>query len=158
MPVDASEFRRILGHWTSGVAVVATVDRAGTPHGLTASAIASVSLDPPLALVCVERSSDTHDLIRDRGFFTISVLAQDDERVARQFASDESDKFRGVAWHAATSGAPIVDSALAWLDCTVHAQYDGGDHTIFVGLVTAGNAREAEPLAYYRGGYHRLGT
>jgi flavin reductase (DIM6/NTAB) family NADH-FMN oxidoreductase RutF len=158
MPVDGAEFRRILGHWASGVAIIATLDEHGMPAGLTANAVASVSLNPPLALACVELSSNTHDLIRDRGFFTINVLAQGDERVARQLALDDADKFRGIAWHAAPSGAPLLDNALAWLDCTVHAQYDGGDHTIFVGLVMAGSAREAEPLAYYRGGYHRLGT
>lgn len=157
MAVESSEFRRILGHWTTGVAVIATTSPAGEPRGLTANAVASVSLEPPLVLACVERDADTHDTIREAGIFAISVLAQDDERTARRFAgNDTADKFRGIAWHAQTTGAPVLEAALAWVDCRVHEVLDGGDHTIFVGLVVDGDAREGEPLAYYRGGYSRL--
>lgn len=157
MRVDSSEFRRILGHWTSGVAVVATVTPDGAPRGLTASAVASVSLDPPLVLVCVERSANTHDSIRDARAFSINVLSQSGERLARRFASDETaEKFDGIAWRAEVTGSPILEDALAWVDCTLFDVYDGGDHGIFVGEVVAGYAREDEPLVYYRSGYHRL--
>jgi flavin reductase (DIM6/NTAB) family NADH-FMN oxidoreductase RutF len=156
MQVEPHEFRRILGHWASGVAVVATTTAAGELRGLTANAVASVSLDPPLVLACVERDADTHDAIRDAGFFSVSVLQQQDERSARRFAGDEADKFRGVAYHMETTGAPILDAALAWVDCRLRDAFDGGDHTIFVGQVVDGDAREGEPLVYYRGGYNRL--
>jgi flavin reductase (DIM6/NTAB) family NADH-FMN oxidoreductase RutF len=157
MAVDSAEFRRILGHWASGVAVVTSVGAAGEPRGLTASAIASVSLSPPLVLACVEHDSDTHDCIRDAGCFAISVLLQADERTARAFAGDDvADKFRGIAWDTHATGAPVLRDALAWVDCRLHAAYDGGDHTIFVGRVVAGHAADGEPLVYYRGGYHRI--
>jgi flavin reductase (DIM6/NTAB) family NADH-FMN oxidoreductase RutF len=157
MPVDSAEFRRILGHWTTGVAIVATTARQGEPRGLTANAVASVSLDPPLVLVCVERGADTHDSIRTAGCFAISMLPQAAERTARRFAgADAEAKFDGVAYHTAITGAPILDEALAWVDCQLRDAHEGGDHSIFVGEVLAGDAVEGEPLAFYRGGYHRL--
>jgi flavin reductase (DIM6/NTAB) family NADH-FMN oxidoreductase RutF len=159
MPIEAAEFRRILGHWTTGVAVVTTMTADGEPRGLTANAVASVSLEPLLVLACVERIADTHDAITTAQYFAINILAQDDERTARRFAGDDiSDKFTGLAWHVQQTGAPILDTALAWIDCHVHTAYEGGDHTIFIGEVVAGDAREGEPLGYYRGGYARLTT
>jgi flavin reductase (DIM6/NTAB) family NADH-FMN oxidoreductase RutF len=155
--VEPAEYRRILGHWTSGVAVVAAMTPAGEPRGLTASAVASVSLDPPLVLACVERRADTHEHIRGTGVFAISILPESAERIARRFASDDAEaKFDGIAYHSGTTGAPILDEALAWVDCRVSHAHDGGDHTIFVGEVVAGDAREGEPLVYYRGGFHGL--
>lgn len=155
--MESSEFRRILGHWVSGVSVVATKKDADTLCGLTANAIASVSLVPPLVLVCVERGADSHDCIRTAGFFSISVLSSDQERIARRFATWEVDtKFEGLAFHEEVTGAPVLDDALAWVDCRVHAEYPAGDHTIFVGEVVAGDAREGAPLIYYRGGYGRI--
>jgi flavin reductase (DIM6/NTAB) family NADH-FMN oxidoreductase RutF len=158
MQIDSSEFRRILGHWASGVAVVATVTPSGEPRGMTASAVASVSLDPPLVLACVERSADTYFSIREAGVFSISMLPQSGEALARRFAGDQTaGKFAGVAYHAESTGAPVLDQALAWVDCRLYGEHDGGDHGIFVGEVVAGDARGDEPLVYYRSGYHRLG-
>lgn len=146
-----------MGHWTTGVSVVSTMTADGEPRGLTANAVASVSLDPMLVLVCVERVSDTHDAIRHASRFAINILAADDETTARRFAGDAApDKFTGVAWHTEHTGAPVLDGALAWLDCTVHDTCDGGDHTIYIGLVHAGDARDDAPLLYYRGGYAGL--
>jgi flavin reductase (DIM6/NTAB) family NADH-FMN oxidoreductase RutF len=157
VPVDPSEFRRILGHWASGVAVVTSRSETSGPRGLTASAVASVSLNPPLVLVCIDRAADSHDTIRSAGNFAVNVLPQSGERTARRFASDEmAAKFDGIAYHTEVSGAPVLDEALAWVDCRVHHAFDGGDHTIFVGEVLAGDAREGEPLLYYRGGFNRL--
>lgn len=154
--MDPSEFRRILGHWTTGVAIVAT-RVAGRPWGLTANAFASVSLDPPLVLVCVDLGADTHDGLSESGVFSVSVLAEDQERLARRFAASEiADKFEGVAWREEVTGAPVLEEAVAWLDCRVWARYPAGDHTIFVGEVLAGDAAERPPLLYYRGGYGRL--
>ncbi|MGQ0561709.1 MAG: flavin reductase family protein [Gemmatimonadota bacterium] len=155
--LDASEFRRILGHWGSGVAVVATRKRGDRLCGLTVNAFASVSLDPPLVLVCVERNADSHDCIRAAGFFSVNVLSSDQERVARRFANWEVDtKFEGLGFRIEATGAPILDDALAWVDCRIWAEYEGGDHTIFIGEVVAGDAREDAPLLFYRGGYGRL--
>jgi flavin reductase (DIM6/NTAB) family NADH-FMN oxidoreductase RutF len=157
MPVEAAEFRRIMGHWTTGVAVVASVAADGAPRGLTANAVASVALHPPLVLACVERCADTHDCIIASRCFSISILPQADENTARRFAGDDvADKFRGLAYHSEITGAPILDNALAWVDCRVRDVFDGGDHSIVLGEVLAGDATEAEPLVYYRSGYHRL--
>lgn len=150
-------FRHVLGHWSTGVAIVATLTRSGAPCGLTANAVAAVSLMPPLVLACVERGADSHDALRAAGVFSINILAHDSESTARCFAgSDAPSKFRGVPHHPEVSGAPVLDEALAWVDCRVHADYDGGDHTIFVGEVVAAGAREGEPLLYHRGRYTRL--
>jgi flavin reductase len=157
MAVEAAEFRRIMGHWTTGVAVVTSVTADGAPRGLTANAVASVSLQPPVVLACVERCADTHDCIVAARCFAISILAQSDEITARRFAGDDvADKFRGLAYHTEITGAPILDAALAWVDCRVRDIFDGGDHSIVLGEVLAGNATGAEPLVYYRSGYHRL--
>jgi flavin reductase (DIM6/NTAB) family NADH-FMN oxidoreductase RutF len=155
--LESSEFRRILGHWVSGVAIVATRTDNGKLCGLTANAIASVSLAPPLVLVCVEHNADSHECIRKAGVFSINMLCNNQERIARRFATWEVDtKFEGLAFHTEVTGAPILDDALAWVDCRVHSEHSAGDHTIFVGEVVAGDAKEDSPLLYYRGGYGRL--
>lgn len=152
-----AEFRHVLGHWSTGVAIIATVTRSGGPCGLTANAITALSLTPPLVLACVERGADTHDALRAAGAFSINMLARGSEDVARRFAGENVPaKFAGVAYHVEASGVPVLDEALAWVDCRVHAEYDGGDHTIFVGEVLAAGAREGEPLLYHRGRYTRL--
>lgn len=157
MSLEHAEFRRVMGHLASGVTVVAGRDDGGQPCGLTASAVASVSLEPTLVLVCIERGADSHDAIVGGGSFSISVLAHDQERIARRFAEvAQEEKFVGMPWREENSGAPVLDGALAWLDCRVWATYPGGDHTIVVGEVLAGNAREGAPLLYYRGGYGRF--
>jgi flavin reductase (DIM6/NTAB) family NADH-FMN oxidoreductase RutF len=157
MAVESAEFRRILGHWSTGVAVIATTTTTGAPRGLTANAVASVSLQPPLVLVCVERAADTHASIQGARCFSINVLPQSAETTARRFAgTDTEGKFEGVAYHTEVTGAPVLDEALAWVDCRLRETHDGGDHSIFVGEVVAGDAAEGEPLVYYRGGYHRL--
>lgn len=152
--IDSAEFRRILGHWVTGVAVVTTRTAAGRPCGLTANAVSSLSLEPPLVLVCVERQADTHDCILRTGYFAIAMLDQEQERLARRFALDETDgKFDGVAFREERTGAPVLEGALAWADCRVWQHYQGGDHTIFIGEVLAAGARPGAPLVYYRGGY-----
>lgn len=139
------------------MAIVATVTRSGGPCGLTANAIAAVSLTPPLVLACVERGADTHEALRAAGVFSINILARGSEAMARRFAGDDAGgKFDGVSFHTGLSGAPVLDDALAWVDCRVHADYDGGDHTIFVGEVLDAGARDGEPLLYHRGRYGRL--
>jgi 4-nitrophenol 2-monooxygenase / 4-nitrocatechol 4-monooxygenase, reductase component len=153
--IDPSEFRRVMGHFPSGVAVVTTLRADGTPCGLTASAVCSVSLEPTLLLVCVERSSETHGCIQRCGTFAVNVLREGKgETLARRFAAwEKGDKFRGVAFRPEHTGAPVLDDALAWLDCRLHGECDGGDHTVFVGEVLAAEAEEGTPLVYYRGGY-----
>lgn len=158
--IDESEFRRVIGHFATGVAVVTTAREDGAPAGLTVSAVASVSLDPTLILVCVDRESDTHAWLERAGCFATSFLEDGKgETLARRFAGGGAEeKFRGVAWRTERTGAPVLDDALAWLDCRVTAALPGGDHTIFVGEVLAADAREGTPLLYYRGGYGRFAS
>lgn len=153
MKLDAAEYRRVLGHFVTGVTVVTTRDAAGNPAGLTANAFASVSVEPPLVLVCVDRTSETHGLIAATGSFAVNILAADQERIARRFAEDRERRFDGIAWREEETGAPVLDGVLAWIDCRVHAEADGGDHTIFIGAIAAADALEGAPLVFYRSGF-----
>lgn len=156
MTIDSAEYRRILGHWATGVAIIAARAQDGSPAGLTATAVASVSLEPALVLVCVDQNADSHGRFEMANGFSINVLAADAEALARRFAvSGGPRKFDGVPWREAVTGAPVLESALAWVDCRMHAQHPGGDHTIFIGEVVAGDARAGEPLLFYRGGFSR---
>jgi flavin reductase (DIM6/NTAB) family NADH-FMN oxidoreductase RutF len=156
--IDTSEYRRVVSHFASGVSVVTTLRPDGGPCGLTVSAVCSVSLAPTLLLVCVERDADSHGCIEQSGVFAVNVLAEGKgETLARRFASSDVDeKFTGVAFHPQQTGAPVLDEALAWLDCRVAERCTGGDHTVFVGEVLAADAGEGTPLLYYRGGYGRF--
>jgi flavin reductase (DIM6/NTAB) family NADH-FMN oxidoreductase RutF len=156
--MDANEFKRVMGHFPSGVTIVTTLRPARTPCGLTVNAFSSVSLDPPLVLVCVERDAESHDCIITYGKFAVNVLgAEDGEKLSRRFAEPlVDDKFEGVAYERGQSGVPILERSLAWMECTVVNVVAAGDHTIFVGEVTEADAREGHPLVYYRGGYGRF--
>ena len=157
MEFDAAEFRRVLGHWSSGVSVVAAQPPEGAPCGLTVNAFCSVSLQPPLILVCVDKSADSHDGIARAGAFSVNVLADTQERLARHFAADGmGGKFAGVAYHAERTGAPILDGVLAWVDCRTWSAQDAGDHTVYIGEVLAADARDCTPLIYYRSGFGRF--
>ncbi len=153
MGIGAEEFRHVLSHFASGVTVVTTWDEDQRPTGLTVSAFASVSLDPPLVLVCVEQRAHCYPALRAHGRFAVNVLAAEHEAVSRRFALSEPEKFQAHAYRAGPLGLPLLPGALAHLECrTVHA-YPGGDHTIFVGEVESASARPGEPLLYFRGGY-----
>jgi flavin reductase (DIM6/NTAB) family NADH-FMN oxidoreductase RutF len=155
--LESAEFRRILGHFVTGVTIVTATDPAtGEACGLTANAVASVSLDPALVLVCVDHAADSHDRIVAAGAFAVNILSEDQERLSRRFATwNTPEKFGGVPFHRAATGAPILDAALAWVECRIWACYPGGDHSIVVGEAIGGNAREGSPLIYYRSGYGR---
>lgn len=156
MAIEPAEFRRVLGHLPTGVTVVATRSPEG-PVGLTANAVTAVSLAPPLILVCIDRSSATHDPLLSAASFSVNVLDGGQERLARRFSETEGgDKFVGIAHRSVTTGAPVLEDALAWLDCSVWARYPGGDHTIVVGEVLSADARDGAPLVFYRGGYGRF--
>lgn len=157
MSIEAVEFRRILSRLAAGVTVVTAAEPDGEARGLTASAVAAVSLDPPLILACVDRGADTHDCIERAGAFAVSILGEGHEALADRFAdAAAATKFDAVATRREVTGAPVLERALAWADCRVWASYDGGDHTIFVGEVLAGDAGSGVPLVHYLGGYARL--
>jgi flavin reductase (DIM6/NTAB) family NADH-FMN oxidoreductase RutF len=158
MGISPHEFRHILSHFASGVTVVTTREPNGHPSGLTASAFASVSLDPPLVLVCVDRSAQSYPALLSHGRFAVNILANKQESLSNRFAVKRDDKFEGVKYQSGQLGLPVLDGALAVLECrTVHT-YAGGDHTIFVGEVEAASAGSGSPLIYYRGQYDRLSS
>ena len=154
--IDAARYRQVLGHFATGVTVVTTAS-GGEPAGLAVNSFTSVSLAPPLIAFCVARTSSTWPRIQAVGAFCVNILAEDQEDLCRVFATSGSQKFRGVGWRPAESGAPILAGALAWIDCSVEAEHSAGDHLIVVGQVRElGVAREGRPLVFYRGGYGRF--
>ncbi|GAA3228214.1 flavin reductase [Dactylosporangium siamense] len=158
MTIDPDTFRSVLAQWPSGVSVVTTVAGDGW-HGMTASSFSSVSMDPPLILVCLNRRIITHALIEASGVFAVSVLAKDQTVVGRRFAGQEdvSDRFAGGAWETRVTGAPVLTDAVGWLDCRVVHAYAGGDHTIFVGAVLgASTARIVAPLLFHSRAWGQL--
>jgi len=152
--VEPARFREVMGHFATGVTVVTASGPEG-PVGMTANAVASLSLDPLLALVCFANGARTLKVVRQTKRFGVNVLASGQEDLARLFASKapEAEKFAGVQ-HAVHDGIPVIEGTLAWVGCTLERLVPGGDHTIGIGAVTAAErATEAPPLIWYRGEY-----
>jgi flavin reductase (DIM6/NTAB) family NADH-FMN oxidoreductase RutF len=158
MPIDKQEFRRVLGHFAAGVTVVTTVNDDRRPCGLTATAFTSVSLEPPLVLVCVDKRSDSHSHFHASGVFAVNFLGVDHEHLSRHFAVSGGDKFKDVEFRHGVTGAPLLRESLGYVECRILEIIAGGDHTILIGQVEAADARDGAPLLYYCGAYRRLGT
>ena len=154
--ISPDDFRQVLGHFASGVTIVTTCDGEQRPTGLTASAFCSVSLDPPLILICVDHKSQSFPHLKESGRFAINILHREHEQLSRRFASSRLDKFDGVGFTMGALGVPLIDEALAYLECRTTSAHVEGDHTIFVGRVEAVGIGQGDPLLYYRGRYHRL--
>jgi flavin reductase (DIM6/NTAB) family NADH-FMN oxidoreductase RutF len=159
MPIAPDLYKQVMRHFPSGITVVTL--RAGEEiHGLTVSAFCSVSLDPPLVLVCILTDVHSHDLIERGQCFAVNFLSEDDADLSDRFAGripEATDRFAGLSTSSAATGAPILDRCIAYLDCSVYAAYDGGDHTIYVGLVEAAGVKsDTPPLVYYQGDYRKL--
>jgi 3-hydroxy-9,10-secoandrosta-1,3,5(10)-triene-9,17-dione monooxygenase reductase component len=156
--VDPLAFRRALGHFATGV-VVAAAMAGDEPVGMAANSFASVSLEPPLVLFCAAHTSTTWPRLRAVGGFALSVLGADQETVSRSFARRGVDRFAGVRWRPGPGGHPVLDNAMVWLDCTLDAVHQAGDHEIAVARVTALSPEPAagvEPLVFFRGRYTGL--
>jgi flavin reductase (DIM6/NTAB) family NADH-FMN oxidoreductase RutF len=152
-PADSTQFRQLLGRFATGVTVVTTLDTAGRPAGMTASAVASVSLEPPLLLVCVGHQAEFHKAMSAAEHFAVNVLAADQEHLSRQFAAIGSDHFAGVSYHEGPQGLPLLDGVVAHVLCDRWGRHQAGDHTVFFGLVTGGEAFERPPLLYFGSRY-----
>lgn len=153
---DEARFRSVLGHFATGVTIVAGVE-GDQPLGLSVNSFTSASLDPPLVVFCAARSSSTWPRLRAVGVFTVNVLAEHQEYLSRLFATRNVDKFADLRWWRSPSGAPVIEDVLAWVDCTLEAEYDAGDHVLVVGRVRDLDvAGEGRPLIFYRGGYGRF--
>jgi flavin reductase (DIM6/NTAB) family NADH-FMN oxidoreductase RutF len=154
--VEAPQFRQLLGRFATGVSVVTGRTARGEPIGMTASSVASVSLDPPLVLVSVEKVHDMHEALQSGTHFVLNVLSSEQEALSRRFAGEEPDRFRGVSYRENERGIAVLDGVVAHIECEKHSAVPGGDHTVFIGLVVGGNATDKRPLLYYRGGYAGL--
>jgi 3-hydroxy-9,10-secoandrosta-1,3,5(10)-triene-9,17-dione monooxygenase reductase component len=157
MTPDPASFRTVLGHFATGVTVIAAMED-GHPVGVAANSFTSVALDPPLVLFCAAKNSSTWPRIRNAAKFAVSILGDDQEDVCRVFASPGADRFSQIGYRlSAATGSPILHDAIAYVDCETEREVDAGDHVIVIGRVLElGVLRHADPLLYYRGGYHSL--
>jgi len=153
---DEARFREVLGHFATGVTVV-TATEDGEPVGFTCQAFTSLSLDPPLVLIAPGKTSTSWPRIAQAGEFCVNILSDHQEALSRDFAVSGGDKFTGVGWRPGGNGAPILDGALAWIECRFLRAHDAGDHEIVLGLVVDMGVNKGRPLVFYRGGFGGVG-
>ena len=154
MAIDAARYRQIAGHFATGVTVITTA-HDGWLHGMTANAVTSVSLNPLLLLICVDKTAHAHEQIAKAGRFAVNILTDEQEDISRTFAGDaepEQGSLRRVAHRIGNHGSPILDDVLAYMECEVVDRCEGGDHTIYIGAVVGGDlVDEGAPLLFFRG-------
>ncbi len=153
--IDETLFRQVMSRFASGVTVVTTAHEARLA-GLTVSSFASLSLQPTLVLICIDRRAGSHDVIAAAGQFAVNILSEGQEYLSRRFASDEATKFTEGTFFLSERGLPLLHGALAHIECALTSAFPGGDHTIYVGEVMAARCFDLRPLLYYRSGYHTL--
>ncbi len=151
--IDPLELRRAFGTFLTGVTVITTRDHNGIPRGMTANSFTSVSLDPPLLLVCIGKSASSFSAFSDSLSFAVNLLHESQKDVSSLFASKSTEKFRSLSHDTVHTGAPVLTDCLAWFDCRVHQRVDAGDHIILIGRVQAFGTSPAPPLAFCRGRY-----
>lgn len=157
--VEPPLFRQLLGRFATGVTVITARAANGDPIGMTANSLASVSLDPPLVLVSVEKVHEMHSALAGATHWVFNILSSEQEALSRRFAGAELNRFLGVSYHENDRGIPVIDGTVAHIECEKHAAVPGGDHTVFIGLVVGGDTGDTtdlRPLLYYRGGYAGL--
>lgn len=156
--IDQGLFRGTVGRYASGITVITGHDDQG-PTGFTCQSFYSVSVDPPVVSFSVMKTSTTYPRIRGAGTFTVNILSRDQEAVSNQFARRGTDKWANIRWSPTAQGNPVLDESLAWLDCTVWAEHDAGDHLIVLGRVIELGTSPGDhpgPLLYYQGQYRAL--
>ena len=159
MGIDPLEFRKALGHFATGVTVV-TTSLGDADHGLTVNAFSSLSLDPPLVLVCIDKKAESYEILKKSRIFAVNILSVKQEDQSVNFSKHELKdiRFHKLKVKRGATGAPIIEDAIAYLDCKVVEIYDGGDHDIFVGAVQKLAFHEADPLLFYTGRYRKIGS
>ena len=150
---SAEMFRSLLGCFATGVTVATTLDENGRSTGMTASAVAAVSMEPPLLLICVDRDASFHAAVSTGRGFALNILAADQEHVSQTFAADTADPFETVEHHRGSGGLPVLDGVVAHIVCALWGSYGAGDHTVFFGLVQEGQTFDRPPLLHYRSRY-----
>ena len=156
MSVSPDEFRSVLGRFPSGVTVVTTKAADGSDEGMTVSAFSSVSLVPPLVLICIEKTASVHEALMRAPQFVVNILSAKQEQIARRFSIVDIDRFEGVGFSRSRNGIAVLDDVLGVIECSSYEVHDAGDHTIIVGEVEATHVENGSPLLYYRGGYAQL--
>lgn len=156
MAVSSDEFRSALSRFASGVTVVTTRDSRGRKHGITVSSFCSVSLEPPLILVCIENTAGSHYAFLESRTFAVNILTIDQAPLSEKFATLLENKFENVETTPGTLGVPLISGALGSIECKLTKTFDGGDHSIFVGEVEAVHLSDGFPLVYFRGNYRTI--
>jgi flavin reductase (DIM6/NTAB) family NADH-FMN oxidoreductase RutF len=157
LSVTSEEFRAAMGSFAAGVTIITTLDSDGTPHAVTATAFSSVSISPPLCLVCIDKRARPYRPLLVNGRFAVNILNAHQQALSARFASPIADRFATVDWwRGDVTGCPIFEGALAWMECTVSEVHSGGDHDIFLGRVMSVRVHEGSPLVYWRGRYSSL--
>jgi (E)-2-((N-methylformamido)methylene)succinate hydrolase len=151
-----TEFRRTCARFPTGVTIVTVLDTEGSPHGMTASSFTSVSLEPPLVLVCVDHSATVLAHLRDAQHVGINVLSEDQQPLSEHFARRGHDRFGAVEWYPGHSGVPLIPGTLASFECTMQRMVDAGDHTIFIAKVESVEHSDGRPLVYFGSEYRKL--
>ena len=155
--IDRFDLRRALGTFATGVTVVTTIDDGGTPRGFTANSFTSVSLEPPLILVCLAKTAASCSVFRAAESYAVNILSEDQKAVSATFSSPSADRFAQVDWAAHSTGCPIIAGVVAWLDCRMHEVIDAGDHYILIGRVVDYDYAASSPLGFCRGAYVSFG-
>lgn len=155
-PVTSEEFRRACGRFATGVTIATVIDDAGVPHGLTVSSFTSVSLEPPLVLICLGHRVTVIDLFRKAKHFGINVLSEQQQDLSDRFARKGQDRFSGLDWTPGDTGVPLIPGALAQIECMVHERFTSGDHDILVGEMVRANVTDGSPLIYFASRYRKL--
>lgn len=153
MAISNDEFRAALSRFPSGVTVATTKDSEGAFHGITVSAFCSLSLDPPLVLICIEKSAGSHDALYEAKAFVVNILSSTQIDLSEQFAALMPDKFNGVSYRLGIEGMPVLEGVVASLECRLKQVCDGGDHTIFIGSVENVSINDGLPLVYSQSAY-----
>jgi flavin reductase (DIM6/NTAB) family NADH-FMN oxidoreductase RutF len=153
MAIEKDLFRQVMGNFATGVTVITTVGDDKQPFGLTATAFTSLSLVPPLVLVCIGKASETYPYFEPAGIFGVNFLAASQKAISQRFASSGGDKFADVEWHRGCLGVPLLEGTIGHLECRIVNAHEGGDHTIYTGEVEAAAGGDGEPLVYFRSGY-----
>ena len=154
--IAEKDFKHAMAQWASGISVITTLDGAGAPVGFTATSLSSVSLNPPMILFCLSEKSGVFQAFKNASGFIVNILGAEHQAWSQRFAGAQEDRFNGVPTKPGLEGFPLLDGAIATLECQTKATYPGGDHLIFLGEVLRVGSRKGAPLLYYSGGYHHL--
>jgi flavin reductase (DIM6/NTAB) family NADH-FMN oxidoreductase RutF len=156
MAIDPRELRNVMGNFATGVTIITTKDTTGKPFGLTANAFSSLSLDPPLLLICVDKKVDCYACFEETKVFGVNFLSEDQDQLSTRFATKGIEKFEGVPYTLGKLGVALLDGAVAHLECKLVSAYEGGDHTIYIGEIQNATVLSDRPLLFFRGKYYKL--